>query len=131
MNAIKPLAETADTVTLARADYEAIVAALEDAQDAATFRAFDARLEADGKEAALADFLPIELADRLFAGEAPVRIWREHRGLTLRALAEKAEVAPSYLSEIENGQKPGSVAAMVRLARALGVTVDDLVAEAV
>lgn len=107
------------------------MATQEDAQDAATFRAFDARLEAIGKEAALADFLPIELADRLFAGEAPVRVWREHRGLTLRALAEKADVAPSDLSEIENGQKPGSVAALVRLARALGVTVEDLVAETV
>ncbi len=78
------------------------MATQEDAQDAATFRAFDARLKAVGKEEALADFLPVELADRLFAGEAPVRIWREHRGLTLRALVEKAEVAPASVPDDSN-----------------------------
>ena len=60
-------------------------------------------------------------------GESPVRIWREHRGLTLGDLADRAGIAPSDVSEIETGRKPGSVAALTNLAAVLGVHVDDLV----
>jgi transcriptional regulator with XRE-family HTH domain len=63
----------------------------------------------------------------MVAGESPVRVWREHRGLTLGELALEAELAPSHVSEIETGRKPGSVVAFGKLARALGVTIDDLV----
>jgi transcriptional regulator with XRE-family HTH domain len=59
--------------------------------------------------------------------EHPVRIWREHRGLTGSALAVKAGVPTSYLCEIEGRRKPDSVSAYRRLATALGVTLDDLV----
>jgi DNA-binding XRE family transcriptional regulator len=129
MNRITPLAETADTVTLSRADYEALLREREDAIDLAAVHAHDAREAALGKEAARADFLTMEEVDRLSAGEHPIRVWREHRGLTLRALAEQASVTASYLSEIENGRKPGSVAAILRLARALKVPAEDLVPE--
>ena len=129
MSAIKPVAETADTVTLARGDFEALMAALEDAKDAATFRAFDARAAAKGKDAVLADFLPVEAVERLLSGESPVRIWREHRGMTLRGLAETAGISAGYLSEIENGRKPGSAAALARIARALGMAIEDLLPE--
>jgi transcriptional regulator with XRE-family HTH domain len=37
-------------------------------------------------------------------------------------------MARAYLSEIETGKKPGSVAALKRLAKVLGVDIDDLVA---
>ena len=47
-----------------------------------------------------------------------------HRGLTLRALAEETGIAASYLSEIERGRKPGSAAALARIAGALDTTVD-------
>ncbi|MDO9712464.1 helix-turn-helix domain-containing protein [Paracraurococcus lichenis] len=128
MNAIKPLAETPETVTLSRADFEALLDALEDAQDAAAFRAFEARIAAKGKEAVLADCLPIDLVDRLLAGESPVRVWRTHRGLTLPDLAARASMPASCLSAIETGQQPGSLAAMLRLARVLDLRVEDLVA---
>jgi transcriptional regulator with XRE-family HTH domain len=35
-------------------------------------------------------------------------------------------VAPSYLTEIETRRKPGSFDALANLARALGVSLDDL-----
>src|SRR5204862_151397 len=85
-----------------RAEYEALIERLEEAEDLATVAAAEAREAALGKENARADYLPIELVRRLSAGEHPVRVWRAHRGLTREALAAAAGVAPSYLSEIEN-----------------------------
>jgi DNA-binding XRE family transcriptional regulator len=126
MNAIHPIAQTTDTVTLSRADFEMMLEVLEDAADIAALQTAEARETEIGKQAARADYLPDELVMRLIEGEHPVRIWREHRGLSAKALAEIAEVGRSYLVEIEGGKKPGSVAAYRRLASALGVTVDDL-----
>jgi DNA-binding XRE family transcriptional regulator len=71
--------------------------------------------------------VPAALARRLMAGEAPVRVWREYRGLSLQALAKKAAISASLLSEIEAGKKVGSVRTLAKLARALAVDIDDLV----
>ena len=116
-----------DTVTLSRADYEALLDRLEDLEDMATLDRLEARLAAD-PEGALADYLPIELVKRLSAGEHPIRVWRAHRGMTREALAAAAGVAPSYLSEIETRRKPGSFNAIVKLAAALRVPLDDIAA---
>jgi transcriptional regulator with XRE-family HTH domain len=45
----------------------------------------------------------------------------------LRGLAGKAGIAPAYLSEIERGKKPGSIKALVAIARALEVEIEDLI----
>jgi DNA-binding Xre family transcriptional regulator len=71
--------------------------------------------------------IPAVIVDRLADSEAPVRVWREHRGLSLRGLAEKAGISAAMLSEIENGKKEGSVHTLAALARALEVDLDDLV----
>jgi hypothetical protein len=94
--AITPLAETKDTVTLRRADYQALLEALEDASDVASLREAEAAVQRGESE-----LLPIEMVERLLAGENPVRVWRTHRGMTAHALARIADLAPSYLSEIE------------------------------
>ena len=73
------------------------------------------------------DLLPDELVGRLLAGEHPVKVWRTHRGLTLAQLAQKSAIAAGYISEIENGKKPGSVDAMKKLAAALDLEIDDVV----
>jgi transcriptional regulator with XRE-family HTH domain len=70
--------------------------------------------------------VPIELTRRLLAGEVPVRVLREHQGLSARALADRAGISAAYLSQIETGKKPGSFDAMAKLARALGVDMEDL-----
>lgn len=118
---ITPVAETQDTVTLRRADYESLLAALEDAVDVAALRLAEAAVERGESE-----LLPVEMVERLLAGDNPVRVWRANRGLSAQALARAAKIAPSYLSEIESGRKPGSLDAMLRLARALDVSVEDL-----
>jgi DNA-binding Xre family transcriptional regulator len=121
VRAIRPLAENGDTVLLRRADYEALVREAEDAADAAQIRAAEARVAAGEDE-----YVPIEVTRRLMAGEVPVRVWREHRGLSARALATRAGISAAYLSQIETGKKPGSFDAMARLARALDVAMEDL-----
>jgi hypothetical protein len=116
---IRPIAETSDTVTLSRADFEALAELVADAQDMADVDAVTARIAAGETEV-----FPFEVAERLLDGEHPVRVFREHRGHSLRVLAETAGVSPSYLSEIEAGKKPGSFDAMGRIAAALGVPLD-------
>jgi hypothetical protein len=71
--------------------------------------------------------VPIAVVDRLLTGENPIRVWREHRGLSATALAEAAGLGKGYLSQLERGTRQGPVATMQRLAVALRVDLDDLV----
>ena len=122
------MSEKTDTVTLSRAEYEALIERIEDAEDNAFLDTVEAREQAIGKESARADYLSAELVRRLIDGEHPVRVWRAHRGLGRDALAAAAGIAPSYLSEIETRRKPGSFAALAKLAAALHISLDDLAA---
>ncbi len=95
-------------------DYDALQEALEDAADAEALRLGRAD-----------EAIPMSMADRLHR-DNPVRVWREHRGMTAPELAAAAEVSNSQLSAIENGESSGSVTAFQRMANVLQVTVDDL-----
>lgn len=98
-------------VLLTEADYHRLVAA------------------AEGRQTPKAEVVvPAEFANRIFAGEQPVRVYREWRGLTARALAAAANVSPGYLSDLEAGRRQASDEIRGRLAEALGVDADDLVA---
>jgi len=109
-------------VALTRGRYEQLVELVEDAADAAAVERFKERL-ASGDE----ELLPSDMVDRMLAGENLVRVWREHRGLTVSALAEKAGIAQPYLSQIETGKREGTLQTMKKIADALRVTLDDLV----
>jgi DNA-binding XRE family transcriptional regulator len=106
---------------LPETEYLALVEAVEDASDVQAVRRWKAATEAGEEEA-----LPADLVDRILTGEPPVRIWREHRGMTAQALAEAAGIAQSYLSQIETGKRGGTIETMAKIAGALGVLVDDL-----
>lgn len=110
-----------ELVVMPRVEYDRLIAELEDAKDIASAKDFEAR-EAAGD----VEFLPWEMAKRLRQGEHPVTVWRDHRGLTQKALAEQAKMTAAQLSEIEKGKKSGSVATLQKLARALSLTVDEL-----
>ena len=110
-----------ELVVMPRVEYDRLIAELEDAKDIASAKDFEAR-EAAGD----VEFLPWEMAKRLRQGEHPVTVWRDHRGLTQKALAERAKMTAAQLSEIEKGKKSGSVATLQKLARALSLTVDEL-----
>jgi len=55
-----------------------------------------------------------------------VRLYRKMSGLTQERLAEKAELVPSYLSDIERGRETISVDALARIAKSLAVRLEDL-----
>lgn len=95
-------------------------AALEEAADAA---AID-RAWADD---AVGETIPGEVVKAILDGEPPLRVWRKYRAFTLHALAERVGVSKGYLSQIESGQKPGTLGLFRRLADVLDVSMDDLV----
>lgn len=74
------------------------------------------------------EIIPGSVVDALINGaDHPLRIWREYRGLTQDALAKKAGVGKSYISQIETGGREGSVSVYRGIAKALQVDIDDLV----
>lgn len=85
----------------------------------------------DGAKAALAageeELVPADYAKRLIAGESPLRVWRELRGLSQVKLGAVSGVNPVQIADIEAGCGTGSVETVRKLAKALGVRVDDLV----
>ena len=93
-------------------------------QDAADVRLYDAskRRHASSEDEAV----PAEFAKRLIAGENPVRVWREIRGLPAKEIARMSSIKAPYLSQIETGKRDGTLGVMARIADALGVTLDDL-----
>ena len=70
---IRLVGETADTVTMQRADYEGLLNKLDDAED----RAAVLEHQLAKKTGAIPDMLTLEEADRLIAGESPVKFWRD------------------------------------------------------
>jgi transcriptional regulator with XRE-family HTH domain len=126
MTKIKVLAQTDKTVTLRRADFQALLAAAEDNVDLAAVDKHRAEEKRVGWDVAKRNYLSRSEAERGLDGENLVRIWREKRGMTQRALAEAAQVTVSYLAEIEGGKKPGSRDALQRLAQILEVPMESL-----
>lgn len=82
-----------EMVTIPREEYERLVRLAEDAEDAAAVARFRARLAAGEEE-----LVPAAVVDRLLGGESPVRVWREHRGLTQSGLARASGVRPVWWS---------------------------------
>ena len=96
-------------------EWQALQARLEDLQDIA-----------DAKSASTEETFPADLVDRLINGEAPLRVWREYRGLTLQSLADRCGTTRQMLSMIENGKARPSADLLGRLARGLDCDMDDL-----
>ena len=76
------------------------------------------------------ELIPAAVVDRLLDGEAPLTVWRAHRGLSQSELARQSGVNRIQIIDIESGRKTGSVATLKKLATALRVDLDDLVASA-
>ena len=81
----------------------------------------------DVAKAAGGESFPAAVVDRLLAGESPIRVYRGHRGLTQKQLADRAGINPVYLSQIETGKRTGSARTLASIASALDIEVDDLI----
>lgn len=68
--------------------------------------------------------------DKLNLGDR-IKLSRRKRNLTQEALAEKADVTPFYIGEIERGVKTPSLDVFIRLIEALDVSADYLLRDTV
>jgi len=84
-------------------------------------RALDAALAKPARR-----MIPFAVTSAILDGGSPIRAWREHRSLSLEALADAVAVDPSRLMELEGGTCKVTPAELRRFARALDVHADDL-----
>lgn len=110
-------------IVLDRRRYDELAAAEEMLADVTAYDTAKRRLGLGEDE-----LVPTSVADALLGGQSPVRVWRQYRGLSQAELARRAGIAVSYLSNIETGVRSGSVDRLARIASALNVRLDDLIA---
>ena len=113
-NVVEPLARTAETVTLRRPDYEAMVTLL--ASLIWPESGPDQRLPVQVAT------LPLSLAERAQKGESPLLLWRQHRDLTEHAVAAVAGISVFHLLKLESGELQASEATLSKIADALCVS---------
>ena len=58
-----------------------------------------------------------------------IRSHRKNMEMSQEKLAEKANLHHNYIGELERGEKAASIDTLVKIAKALGVKVRDLVAD--
>ena len=73
------------------------------------------------------ELVPSEVAYAILDGESPIRVWREYRGYTQQQLSEAAGISKPYLSQIETGKRTGTTEVLSGIAKALALTIDDIV----
>lgn len=59
----------------------------------------------------------------------PLAFWRKYRGFSQTTLAEQLSISQAYLAQIETGKRVGDVRLYAKLAAALGLRIEDLLAE--
>ena len=108
--------------------YDLYVQLTDDAEMLQDIRDYDSVKTAieQGKE----ELIPGEVPFALLDGENPVKVWREYRGLTQQQLAEVAEISTPYLSQIETSKRTGTTEVLLAVAKALNLTLDDIVFQA-
>lgn len=110
-----------EMITITRDEYDRLRTAAEDLMDLQSYDNAKANLAAGEDE-----LIPAQYVNRLLNGESALRVYRDLRGLTQAALAEKAGVNRVTVAEIETDRKQGSVATLRALAGALEIALDDL-----
>jgi ribosome-binding protein aMBF1 (putative translation factor) len=106
-------------VIMSLESYQEIQEKLEEFEDINSYLAFKEK----GGET-----FPVELVDALInSQESKIRIIRRYRGYSLSELAAKAEITESYLSQIENGKRTGTIELYKQLSNILNIEIDFLV----
>jgi len=123
-----------EVAILPKKEYELLVAkAAEADEDTGTARVV---ARARKEIASGGPLLPKDIVDRLADGENAVRVLREWRerdwpgGMTQMYLSHKTNLSQGYISDIENGRRKGTAAALRLIANALEVPLDLLVQDA-
>ena len=122
MTHIRPLTETPETVTLSRADFEAMMEEIEDAED--RLAVLEDCLN-DREPEHRRHLLTMAETMRVIDGESPIRVWREKRALTVTQLAAASGMPDDDLIGVETGA-PVTDSVLHRLGAVLGVPSDQL-----
>ena len=115
------VSEMNEMVTISKDEYIRLKASDEDMADLNSAADVLARIKAGTEE-----LIPSAVVDSLLAGDAPLMVWREHRGLSQAELARQSGVNRIQIIDIEAGRKTGSAATLMKLATALQVDMEDL-----
>ena len=102
--------------------YEKMVEILEDARDIADAREIASRI-ARGE----GEYFPSEVVNAILNGENKIKVFREYRGLTQEALAEKINKSVAMIRKLENGSSDGSISTIKAISDALKVDVEMLI----
>lgn len=94
-----------EMVTIPKDEYLRLKAIEQDMADLNIAADTLARIKAETEE-----LIPSAVVDRLLAGDAPLMVWREHRGLSQAELARQSGVNRIQIIDIEAGRKTGSAA---------------------
>lgn len=110
----------AEMVLLTRAEFDALMERIEDAEENAELVAiYDERMAA--LKGGFELVLPPEVSARVMKGEGLLRSLRNWRGLTQAEVAEKAGLTQGYLSDLEARKREGTPATLRKIAEAMGV----------
>lgn len=107
---------------LPRKEYEALAAKAAEADE----NVGTARLVARARKeiASGSPLIPKAVVDRIANGENALRALREWRGKTQLHISSKTSIGQGYLSDLENGRRKGTTAALKKIAEALNVPLD-------
>jgi DNA-binding XRE family transcriptional regulator len=72
--------------------------------------------------------IPLGVVKAKLDGVHPLKAWREFRGITQLQLSSRSGVGRDFIAQIETSKKQGGVGTLERLARALGVPIEALIA---
>jgi len=71
--------------------------------------------------------LPFSEAMRIAQGESPIKVWRQRRKMSSADLAQAAGLSSAYVRQLQSGARQGTMSSLQQIAKALRVSLDDLV----
>ena len=102
--------------------YVRMIEILEDVRDIADAKEIAARIKRGEGE-----YFPSEVVNAILNGENKIKIFREYRGMTQEALAEKINKSVPMIRKLETGSSDGSISTIKAISAALNVDIEMLI----
>jgi len=104
-------------VVLPYEEYESLLDKLEEIEDIQAVEL----AKADKSER-----FPLELVEELASGKNAIKVFREYRKLPQSHLAKTVGVSRQYIFQIENDERAGTTRVLKKIAKILGVDLEDI-----
>ncbi len=102
--------------------YLQLVEKAEMLQDVQDYDSAKVALERGGDE-----LVPSKVVYAILDGENPIKVWREYRSMSQQETAENAGINIPYLSQLETNKRKGSLNVLSAVAKALKVSLENIV----